>query len=88
MKTTGTRHPFHAKYKAAIDVQSHKLKALDIQLFNNAGFSLDLSEAVMDRALFHCENAYKIENVRAVGKVCMTNTLSNTAFRDSALRSR
>ncbi|WAR00721.1 XDH-like protein [Mya arenaria] len=36
---------------------------------------------VMDRALFHSDNAYKIPNMKVTGYVCKTNTPSNTAFR-------
>ena len=35
----------------------------------------------MDHAIFHCDNAYKIPNMRVTGFVCKTNTPSNTAFR-------
>ena len=35
----------------------------------------------MDRAILHCDNAYKIPNLRVTGFVCKTNTPSNTAFR-------
>lgn len=42
---------------------------------------MDLSPPVLERALFHIENAYDIPNVRVVGRVCKTNTSSNTAFR-------
>lgn len=35
----------------------------------------------MDRALFHCTNAYYVPNVRAKGWCCKTNLPSNTAFR-------
>ena len=36
---------------------------------------------VMDRAVFHIENAYGIANIDAQGFVCKTNLPSNTAFR-------
>ena len=36
---------------------------------------------VLDRAMTHSDNAYKIPNVRIVGKICKTNLASNTAFR-------
>lgn len=81
MATTGTRHEFLGQYKVGVNATSGELQALDLQLYCNAGYSLDLSEAVMDRALFHCENAYYIPNLRVNGKVCRTNTMSNTAFR-------
>ena len=35
----------------------------------------------MDRALFHCENSYKVPNLRVRGHVCRTNIPSCTAFR-------
>lgn len=80
MWATGTRHPFLGRYRAAAR-RDGKLVALDLQLYNNAGYSLDLSEPVMGRALFHSDNCYKIPNIRVQGKVCFTNTASNTAFR-------
>lgn len=36
---------------------------------------------VMDRAMFHINNAYDIPNLRVEGWVCKTNIPSNTAFR-------
>ncbi|KAF4040191.1 Molybdopterin-binding domain of aldehyde dehydrogenase [Phytophthora infestans] len=80
MLTTGGRHPFYAKYKVGIK-QDGTILALDVDIYNNAGYSMDLSLAVMDRALFHCENAYKIPNLRCHGTVCRTNLATNTAFR-------
>ena len=38
------------------------------QLFSNCGFSMDLSRPVLERALFHVDNAYSIDAVRAVGR--------------------
>ena len=36
---------------------------------------------VLERALTHGDNVYKISNYRAVGRVCRTNLPPNTAFR-------
>ena len=58
-----------------------KLLALDLQLYNNAGNSLDLSLAVLERAMFHSDNVYAIPHIRVRGQVCYTNFPSNTAFR-------
>ena len=80
MWTTGTRHPFYAKYKVGA-LKTGKVVAVELDLFNNGGYSLDLSVPVMDRALFHCDNAYKFPALKATGQVCITNTVSNTAFR-------
>ncbi|MCS7032693.1 MAG: xanthine dehydrogenase molybdopterin binding subunit [Phycisphaerae bacterium] len=80
MRFTGKRHPFKIFWKAGFD-SSAKLHAVDLRLFSDGGFSTDLSLAVMERALLHCDNAYYIEHFRAVGRVCRTNFPSNTAFR-------
>jgi xanthine dehydrogenase/oxidase len=42
---------------------------------------MDLSQAVMDRALFHSDNVYKWPAQRVRGIVCKTNQPSHTAFR-------
>ena len=42
---------------------------------------MDLSRPVLDRAMFHVENAYNIPHLRVTGRVCRTNLPSNTAFR-------
>ncbi|XP_074641263.1 xanthine dehydrogenase/oxidase-like isoform X2 [Tubulanus polymorphus] len=80
MAITGTRHPYYAKYKVAYS-SNGKIEALDIKMYMNAGNSLDLSAGVMERALFHLDNCYKIPKLRAYGYICKTNIPSNTAFR-------
>ncbi|KAG8389014.1 hypothetical protein BUALT_Bualt02G0185300 [Buddleja alternifolia] len=80
MMTTGHRHSFLGKYKVGLK-NDGKILALDLEIFNNGGNSLDLSLAVLERAMFHSDNVYEIPNVRIRGKVCFTNFPSNTAFR-------
>ncbi|KAM4711210.1 xanthine dehydrogenase/oxidase [Anableps anableps] len=80
MLITGGRHPFYGKYKVGF-LQSGKVVALDVAFYSNAGNSMDLSQAIMERALFHMENSYRIPNVRGQGFLCRTNLPSNTAFR-------
>ena len=80
MAITGKRHPFLARFKVGFDA-SGLLLALQAELFSNGGWSLDLSTAVTDRALFHLDNAYFIPHVEASGRVAKTNLASNTAFR-------
>eukprot|EP00164_Ancoracysta_twista_P007973 GFYU01011433.1.p1 GENE.GFYU01011433.1~~GFYU01011433.1.p1 ORF type:complete len:1346 (-),score=473.75 GFYU01011433.1:262-4254(-) len=80
MMTTGSRHPFSGHYKIGFN-KDGKIQAADIKLYSLAGNSIDLSRAVMERATFHVENCYKIPHLRVVGRVCKTNTMSNTAFR-------
>lgn len=78
--TSGQRHPFLARWKVAVN-KDGKLQALDADVFNNGGWSQDLSAAVVDRALSHIDNTYRIPNTYVRGRVCKTNTVSNTAFR-------
>ena len=77
---TGKRHPFLARFDVSFDAQG-KLRALDLQLFSDGGYSLDLSAPVMGRAMFHVDNCYHLPNVRVVGRVCRTHHVSHTAFR-------
>ncbi len=79
-KYTGKRHPFLGKYKAGFD-DNGKLLATIIHLFSDGGAATDLSWAILERALFHVDNAYYIPNILVTGQVCRTNLPSNTAFR-------
>ncbi|XP_062084036.1 xanthine dehydrogenase 1-like [Humulus lupulus] len=80
MMVSGQRHSFLGKYKVGF-TNDGKVLALDLEIYNNAGNSLDLSLAVLERAMFHSDNVYEIPNVRIMGRVCFTNITSNTAFR-------
>ncbi|KAM0813135.1 putative xanthine dehydrogenase [Seiridium cardinale] len=80
MVMSGQRHPFLAKWKVGVN-KDGKLQALDVDVFNNAGWSFDLSAAVCERAMTHIDGCYKIPNVHVRGRLCKTNTMSNTAFR-------
>ena len=80
MMITGKRHPFLGKFRVGFD-DDGMLLAAKIDLFSNGGWSLDLSRAITDRALFHLDNAYYIPNVEFSGRVVKTNLASNTAFR-------
>lgn len=77
---TGKRHPFLSKYKAAYTSEG-KITALDVELNADGGCANDLSMPIMERAMFHTDNAYYIPNLRVVGKILKTNHPSNTAFR-------
>ena len=77
---TGKRHPFFATWEAGFDA-SNRLCALRATLTSNGGWSLDLSEPVLARALCHIDNAYWIPDIEVHGRVAKTNRQSNTAFR-------
>ena len=80
MILTGKRHPFLARYEAGF-AEDGELRAVKVELFADAGWSLDLSTAITDRALFHLDNAYYVPNVEFSGRAVKTNIVSNTAFR-------
>jgi xanthine dehydrogenase/oxidase len=80
MSITGQRHPFKCEYKVGFN-KDGDLRGLDVNIYNNAGYSLDLSMAVMDRALFHIDGPYNWAAFSATGRCCNTNLPSNTAFR-------
>ncbi len=80
LSITGKRHPFHAKFSVGYDADG-MLRAAHVALVSNGGWSLDLSQAIADRALFHLDNAYYIPAVNFTGRVAKTHTVSNTAFR-------
>ena len=80
MSITGQRHAFEVEYSAGCS-KDGQLCYLDVNLYNNAGFSLDLSQPVVDRALFHIDNCYNWPALHARGYVCLTNQPSHTAFR-------
>jgi len=80
MMTSGQRHPIQARWKVGT-TSDGVLVALEANIYNNAGYSQDMSGAVMDRCATHLENCYEIPHVLIRGHVCKTNTHSNTAFR-------
>ncbi|KAG8164117.1 hypothetical protein KVR01_006035 [Diaporthe batatas] len=80
MVTSGQRHPFLGRWKVGVN-KDGKIQALDLDIFNNGGWSWDLSAAVCERAMSHSDNCYLIPNIHVRGRICRTNTMSNTAFR-------
>ncbi|MFG3100774.1 xanthine dehydrogenase molybdopterin binding subunit [Streptomyces sp. NPDC048182] len=77
---SGKRHGFHAEWKIGFDADG-RIRALDATLTGDGGWSLDLSEPVVARALCHIDNTYWIPNARVAGRIAKTNSVSNTAFR-------
>ncbi len=80
MIITGKRHPFHSKYAAGYDDKG-RLLAARVELVADGGWSLDLSQPILDRAHLHLDNAYYIPAVYFTGRVARTNVTSHTAFR-------
>ncbi len=77
---TGKRHPFHASWEVGFDA-NNRIRALKATLVSDGGWSLDLSEPVLARALCHIDNAYWIPDIEVHGRIGKTNKTSQTAFR-------
>jgi len=80
MVQTGKRHDFHNRYRIGFS-RDGRLEAADIELSAMCGFSPDLSDGIVDRAMFHATNAYYVPHTTITGHRCRTHTVSNTAFR-------
>lgn len=80
MVQTGKRHDFGTHVVLGCDEEG-LLQGGDFELAGKCGYSPDLSDGIVDRAMFHVDNAYFMPTSRIVGYRCKTNTVSNTAFR-------
>ncbi|QFU01841.1 putative xanthine dehydrogenase subunit D [Halomonas sp. THAF5a] len=79
-RATGKRHPFHNRYRLGVDERG-VLTGGEITVIGDCGYSPDLSDAIVDRAMFHADNAYSLGAARVTGQRARTHTASNTAFR-------
>jgi xanthine dehydrogenase, molybdenum binding subunit apoprotein (EC 1.17.1.4) len=80
MRITGKRHPFFVRYDVGFDEEG-RFCGVKIDLAGNCGYSLDLSGSIVDRAMFHADNAYYLGDALITGYRCRTHTASNTAYR-------
>ena len=77
---TGKRHPFSHDWQVGFDDQG-RVQGLDSVQLVHCGHSADLSGPVADRAIFHTDNAYYLNDLRITSHRCKTHTQSHTAFR-------
>jgi xanthine dehydrogenase large subunit len=80
MVSTGKRHPFENSFVVGID-KTGLIQATEIEVNGNCGHSADLSDAIVDRAMFHADNSYYLADCKISGYRCRTNMVSHTAFR-------
>ena len=80
MMMTGKRHPFKNFYEVGFDDKG-VITALKVLIFANGGAYVDLTPSILDRAMFHADGCYYLENCYIEGKAVRTNQHSNTAFR-------
>ncbi|MBT3067370.1 xanthine dehydrogenase molybdopterin binding subunit [Rhodoferax sp. U11-2br] len=77
---TGKRHPFSYQYTVGFD-DTGRLCGLKLMMAAHCGFSADLSGPVADRAIFHADNAYYLQDVAITSYRLKLHTQSHTAFR-------
>ena len=80
MVMTGKRHPFENNYTVGFNDEG-QIQGINIEVNGNCGYSPDLSDAIVDRAMFHSDNAYYLDQATITGNRCKLNTVSHTAFR-------
>lgn len=80
MTMTGKRPDFLTEWEAGFDDEGH-FQALRLTFTVDGGWSLDLCQPVLSRAICHVDNAYWIPNVDVHGRIAKTNRTSHTAFR-------
>ena len=78
--TTGKRHDTVSEFELGADADG-TLRALRMHHDARCGYSADLSLGVVDRAMFHSDNAYALPAAAISSRRLKTNTVSNTAFR-------
>ena len=77
---TGKRHDFRCDWQVGFDEEG-RIQGYAVEHLARCGYSADLSGGVVDRAMFHSDNAYWLPAVHIGSKRLKTNTVSNTAFR-------
>jgi xanthine dehydrogenase large subunit len=77
---TGKRHDFISRFEIGHD-EAGRIMAARFEHLARCGYSADLSLGVIDRTMFHTDNAYFLPHARIASRRLKTNTVSNTAFR-------
>ncbi|MCE1234789.1 MAG: xanthine dehydrogenase molybdopterin binding subunit [Hyphomicrobiales bacterium] len=80
MIMTGKRHDMRVDWRAGFD-DAGRVAAVDVCFLARCGHSADLSQGVVDRTLFHADNAYDYPAAAVRSRRLLTDTVSNTAFR-------
>jgi xanthine dehydrogenase large subunit len=80
MVMTGKRHAFLIDYDVGFEGNG-RIRGIAFEQAAGCGYSADLSGPIADRAMFHADNGYYLENVTILSHRCKTHMASNTAFR-------
>ena len=80
MLATTKRHPGVIRHRTGV-TRSGRITAMDIDVLLDGGAYATLSAVVLSRGSLHASGPYRCEHVRIRGRVVMTNTPPNGAFR-------
>ena len=80
MVATTKRHPGIIRTRTGV-TREGRLTAIDIDVLLDGGAYMTLSPVVLSRGVIHATGPYRCDNVRVNGRVVMTNTPPNGAFR-------
>ncbi|HLN93288.1 MAG TPA: molybdopterin cofactor-binding domain-containing protein, partial [Thermoanaerobaculia bacterium] len=80
MVATTKRHPAVIRHRTGV-TRDGRLTAIEIDVLMDGGAYMTLSPVVLSRGVIHATGPYRCDNVRVNGRVVMTNTPPNGAFR-------
>src|SRR4051812_371728 len=80
MVATTKRHPAIVRHRTGV-TRDGRLTAIDIEAVLDGGAYATLSSVVLSRGVLHASGPYRCDHVRIRGRVMMTNTPPNGAFR-------
>jgi CO/xanthine dehydrogenase Mo-binding subunit len=80
MLATTKRHPGLIRHRTGV-ANDGRLTAMEIDVLLDGGAYCTLSPVVLSRGVLHATGPYRCDNVRIDGRVTMTNTPPNGAFR-------
>src|SRR3989441_2654449 len=80
MLATPKRHPGVIRHRTGV-TRDGRLTAMDIDVLLDGGAYATLSAVVLSRGVLHASGPYRCDNIRIRGRVTMTNTPPNGAFR-------
>jgi CO/xanthine dehydrogenase Mo-binding subunit len=80
MLATTKRHPAIVRHRTGVK-KDGRLTAMDIDVVLDGGAYATLSAVVLSRGMIHASGPYRCDHIRARGRVTMTNTPPNGAFR-------
>jgi len=80
MLATTKRHPAIIRHRTGV-TRTGRLTAVDIDVLLDGGAYATLSAVVLSRGIIHATGPYRCDHIRIRGRVVMTNTPPNGAFR-------